>query len=158
MLRDEYPLYFEKEAARDVDVQAHRHWKVLAQSKNELGGRRAYRVTVGPQDLLLADRHPLFSRAAFVQHALWVTTFNENELYATGAYPNQQVITNGVNTYQYNNDRIKDSDVVVWVTQSTSYLPRIEDHPSGRMQHVSVRIEPDGFFDSNPTIDLPPQR
>ena len=49
-----------------------------------------------------------------------------------------------------------DTDLVVWYTFGQTHVPRIEDWPVMPVSSVGFMLRPDGFFDANPAIDLPP--
>ncbi len=50
---------------------------------------------------------------------------------------------------------IEDEDLVLWYTFSSHHAPRLEDWPVMPVQHSGFRLEPFGFFDRNPALDVP---
>ena len=56
---------------------------------------------------------------------------------------------------QAEGDDLTDTDVVLWHTFGTSHLPRPEDWPIMPCEYVGFTLKPVGFFDRNPTIDVP---
>jgi primary-amine oxidase len=44
----------------------------------------------------------------------------------------------------------------MWATVGTHHLPRPEDWPVMPVARARLRLEPDGFFDRNPALDVPP--
>jgi primary-amine oxidase len=45
---------------------------------------------------------------------------------------------------------------VLWHTFGTSHIARPEDWPVMPAEHCGFRLRPWGFFDRNPTLDVPP--
>jgi primary-amine oxidase len=46
--------------------------------------------------------------------------------------------------------------VVVWHTFTARHVVRPEDWPVMPVTRVGFQLRPDGFFDGNPALDLPP--
>ena len=46
-------------------------------------------------------------------------------------------------------------DIVLWHTFGTTHFPRPEDWPVMPVDHVGFTLKPVGFFDRNPTLDVP---
>ena len=51
---------------------------------------------------------------------------------------------------------LTDRDVVAWYSFGSFHAPRLEDWPVMPVQHVGFKLEPCGFFDRNPALDVPP--
>ena len=51
-----------------------------------------------------------------------------------------------------------DRDLVVWYTFGQTHVPRLEDWPVMPVSSIGFLLRPDGFFDRNPALDLPPPR
>jgi primary-amine oxidase len=62
----------------------------------------------------------------------------------------------GVEMWSANDRPIVDKDVVLWYTHSVLHLPRPEDWPVMPVVRTGFHLEPLGFFDRNPALDLPP--
>ena len=48
-----------------------------------------------------------------------------------------------------------DTDIVLWYSFGSFHAPRLEDWPVMPVTHAGFRLEPRGFFDANPALDLP---
>ena len=103
-----------------------------------------------------ADDAHIAPRGAFCAKHLWVTAHDPNELYAAGAYPYQNPNPGGLPEWTKRNRDIVDTDVVVWYTFGSHHVPRLEDWPVMPVQHVGFKLEPCGFFDRNPALDVAP--
>jgi len=144
------------EQARDADASTSRGWVVESASKvNALGEPTAYALEAG--DTAVAQQLPTFpalARAPFAQHPFWVTLYKGSELYAAGDYPNQGGAGEGLSAYTSSED-VDGKDVVVWYTLALTHHPRVEEYPVMSIDRLGFRIVPDGFFDSNPALDVP---
>jgi primary-amine oxidase len=159
-LTDVTPLLKESAAQRVSNPASSRFWRVANPSrKNSLGQPVAYRLcpseTTGPFALPGAS---LLKRAAFLTRHLWVTPFDARERFPAGEYPNQNPGGDGLPKWTAANRDLADRDVVVWYTFGQTHIPRLEDWPVMPVASVGFMLRPDGFFDRNPALDLPPPR
>jgi hypothetical protein len=51
---------------------------------------------------------------------------------------------------------IDGTDIVVWHTFGPTHFPRLEDWPVMPVARCGFVLKPTGFFDRNPTLDVPP--
>ena len=98
----------------------------------------------------------LLRRAAFLTHQLWVTPFDPKERFPAGEYPNQNPGGDGLPRWTKANRDLADRDLVVWYTFGQTHVPRLEDWPVMPVSSVGFMLRPDGFFDRNPALDVPP--
>jgi primary-amine oxidase len=152
------PLRTELEAQQLVDPLAGRHWKISnAAALNGLGAPVAYRLVPGANVLPFALPDSSISRRAeFMTKHLWVTPFDPAERYPAGDYPNQHAGGAGLPEWTRANRVIEDTDVVLWYVFTSHHVPRPEDWPVMPATRVGFRLEPVGFFDRNPSLDVPP--
>ena len=54
------------------------------------------------------------------------------------------------------NRAIENTDVVLWYVFGHNHIPRPEDWPVMPASYIGFSLKPDGFFDANPALDLPP--
>jgi primary-amine oxidase len=151
-------LTTETEAQRDFDLSQNREWTIINSSQtNALGSDIGYALEVeGNAVPYAAPTSSIRQRAGFVNHHLWVTQYNPNELYAGGDYPNQSTAGQGVVEYSSDNASIVGQDVVLWYTLGLTHHPRPEDFPILSVEQAGFEIVPEGFFTQNPTLDVPP--
>jgi primary-amine oxidase len=120
--------------------------------------RPAGRLRARPQNapLLAADRGAAVTgRAAFATRHLWVTRYDHAQRYAAGDLPNQHPGGAGLPTYVAADRDIDGQDIVLWHTFGMTHFPRPEDWPVMPVAHCGFTLRPVGFFDRNPTLDLP---
>lgn len=116
----------------DIDYNKNGSFKIANSScKNSVNGLdAAYKIHVPPFQKLLADNDSFhYKRAEFADHSIYVTKYQEDELYPAGRYTNQSRGGTGVRTWSQRNDNVKDEDIVVWVQFGINHIPRIEDFP-----------------------------
>jgi primary-amine oxidase len=100
--------------------------------KNPVSGKPVgYKLAPAPTQLLLADPDSVQSkRALFAHHHLWITKYQDDELYAGGRYTLQsQQEIDGVADAASRNDPVENTDVVVWNVFGLTHNPRVEDWP-----------------------------
>ena len=153
----ETPLRTEDDAQRIADRSTGRVWNIVNPNKlNAVGKPVAY--TLHPEGnplLLAADDSSIARRAAFATKHLWVTPFDESERYPTGDYVNQHSGGAGLPAFTAANRSVENTDVVVWHTFGLTHTPRLEDWPIMPVDYTGFTMKPDGFFDRNPTLDVP---
>jgi primary-amine oxidase len=136
----------------------------------------AYKLQTSPSQMLLANPKSFGAkRAQFATRPIWVTKYQDDELFAGGEFTNQSKKSEGVEVWAARNENVEDEDVVLWHSKSSRYHfgltksiwltlntafglthnPRIEDFPVMPMERVSVMLKPDGFFTKNPALDVP---
>jgi primary-amine oxidase len=95
-------------------------------------------------------------RAAAIAHALWVTPYDENQRWPCGDFPNLSAEDSGLPAWTAANRPIEDTDVVLWYVFGIHHVTRPEDWPIMPSDVVSFWLKPFGFFDRNPSLDVPP--
>jgi primary-amine oxidase len=148
----------ETDARRVVHQASNRYWKIVNRTRrNRIGEPVAYRLV--PQSGTLpywAEDSYIARRAGFASKHLWVTPNDPTELYAGGTYPNQNPGPDGLPVWTERDRELVDRDVVVWYSFGSHHVPRLEDWPVMPAQHVGFKLEPCGFFDENPALDVAP--
>ncbi|MGI5193557.1 primary-amine oxidase [Streptomyces sp. CA-288835] len=147
----------ERDGRRMCDPLTARTWKITNPGvRNRFDEPVAYKLVpfVGPT-LLAAPESDLARRAEFARAHLWVTRYSPDEQHAAGDYPNQHP-GDGIGRWIEQGRDLADTDVVLWHTFGTSHLPRPEDWPIMPCEYVGFALKPVGFFDRNPSLDVPP--
>jgi len=151
-------LSTEQDAIRRADPQAHRFWKIVNRdSLNVVNEPVGYRIIPGADSITLAAQPDAWvsKRAAFATQNLWVTPYDARERFPAGEYPNQSTGGDGLPAYTAQDRSIIDTDLVVWYTFGMHHVVRLEDWPVMPRQHVGFMLQPFGFFDRDPVMDLP---
>ncbi len=152
------PLASEGGAARELNLASGRYWKVTNNdSTNGLGNPVAYKLAPGSNALPLLDPDaPVAKRAGFMFKHFWATAFDPKELYPAGWFPNQSGLGEGLPEWIKSDRSLENTDLVAWYTLSFNHLPRPEDWPIQPVVYADFHWMPDGFFDENPALDVPP--
>jgi primary-amine oxidase len=147
----------EREAQLHMSMEEPAVWRVINPSVHgPLGYPVGYEIR--PEHnakALLAPDDPPQRRAGFTEHALWVTPYKPDELYAAGDYPTQSHGGDGLPAWTAANRAIEDTDIVVWYTLGVHHTVRAEDWPVMPTAWHSFEIRPFDFFERNPALDLP---
>ena len=146
----------EQDAVRRADAGKYRFWKIANRhSRNLVDEPVAYRLQPTGAITLCANPDSwVAKRAGFATNNFWVTAYDETERYPAGN-PNQSRGGDGLPRWISRNRNIVDEDIVVWYTFGMHHVVRLEDWPVMPRQHVGFILQPHGFFDQNPTLDLP---
>jgi primary-amine oxidase len=150
-------LATEKAARGHLKLETARTWRVVNPSvKNAVGEPVGYKFLPGDNSFPLASPDAWWrKRAGFVNHHVWVTPYREDERYAAGDYPNQSSGGDGLSKWTECNRGIENTDVVFWYTFGHTHVPRPEDYPVMPAAYIGFTLKPNGFFDMNPSNDLP---
>jgi primary-amine oxidase len=157
-LAEETLLATEKAARRLADPARARYWKIVnPHARNALGQNTAYRLLPhGAVPSFTSERARVSRRAGFIRRHLWVTPYAEDERFPAGRYVNQSSGADGIDVWTERDRSVKDTDIVVWHTFGHHHLPRPEDFPVQPVVSTGFTLQPFGFFDRNPALDVPP--
>jgi primary-amine oxidase len=146
----------ESDAQRHSTMNAPEIWRIVNPGVNgAYGAPVGYEIeAMGAMTLMSPDDY-MQKRGGFTNHALWVTPYRRDELYAAGDYPSVSTGGAGLPTWTAANRSIANTDVVTWVTMGFHHVPRPEDWPVMPTAWHSFELKPVGFFARNPAIDLP---
>jgi primary-amine oxidase len=148
----------ESQSGRDYDFGAQRSWKVTNPGRtNFLGTPVAYKLVPGAAiPPLMAPGAPQFLRAPVIGHTLWVTRHHDDEQWPCGVYPTQSETDEGMTRWISDDESLENTDVVLWYVFGIHHITRTEDWPVMPADTVSFWLKPFGFFDRNPSLDVPP--
>ncbi|KAH3664144.1 hypothetical protein OGAPHI_004858 [Ogataea philodendri] len=115
-----------------------------------------YKILMPARQMLLADDDSFNAkRAHFATQQLWVTKYQDNELYAAGEFTNQSHVDTGLKEWAYRKENVRNSNPVVWATLGFTHIPRAEDFPVMPVETHEIGIVPHDFFEKNPALDVP---
>jgi primary-amine oxidase len=152
------PLRTEAEGRQDYDWGTQRGWKVVNDNvRNGLGTKVGYKLIPSATFPPMIDpASPAFRRAQVVGHTLWVTPYREDERWPCGDFPVQAERDTGLPAWTEADRNIENTDVVLWYVFGIHHITRPEDWPVMPVDTVSFWLKPFGFFDRNPSLDVPP--
>ncbi|WP_028676864.1 primary-amine oxidase [Salinispora arenicola] len=151
-------LVSEWTARRDASPSLNREWQVInTESLNHLGHPVGYALVPEGRPTLLADpQSSIAVRAQFARHHLWVTRYADDERYPAGHLVNQHPGGAGLPAWTATDRPVDGEDIVLWHTFGLTHWPRPEDWPVMPVDTTGFTLKPVGFFDRNPTLDVPP--
>ncbi len=151
-------LRTESEATRRCDSSRGRTWRVINPGQlNRYGKPVGYMLYPEAAPVLLAaPGSSLHARAGFATAHLWVTRYQPEQRYPAGDMVNQHPGGGGLPQFIAGDRDIDGQDIVVWHTFGPAHFPRPEDWPVMPVARCGFVLKPSGFFDRNPTLDVPP--
>ncbi|KAG5604732.1 hypothetical protein H5410_026224 [Solanum commersonii] len=156
---EERLLRTELEAMRDCNPLTARHWIIRnTRTVNRTGQLTGYKLVPGSNCLPLAGSEAKFlRRAAFLKHNLWVTPYSREEIFPGGEFPNQNPrVGEGLATWVQQNRSLEETQIVLWYIFGLIHVPRLEDWPVMPVEHIGFMLQPHGFFNCSPAVDVPP--
>jgi primary-amine oxidase len=151
-------LRSEAEAGRRCDASRGRTWRVISTERaNRFGVPTSYTLYPEAAPVLLADpASSLAARAGFAAQHLWVTQYDPAQRYPAGDFVNQHPGGAGLPAFVAGDRDIDGTDIVLWHTFGPAHFPRPEEWPVMPVARCGFVLKPTGFFDRNPTLDVPP--
>lgn len=95
-------------------------------------------------------------RAFFATKHLFVTPHDDAQLFPSGDHVVQSEDCLGLKQWTKEDRSLVGADPVIWYSFGVTHLPRVEDFPIMPVETVGFMLKPYGFFNWNPTLDLPP--
>jgi primary-amine oxidase len=152
------PVTSEAESARDYNWATQRSWKVVNPNRtNSVGTNPAYKlVPTASIPPMMDPEAPQYLRAPVIGHTVWVTRQHDDERWPCGAYPTQSTYDDGMTRWIADDEPLENTDVVLWYVFGIHHVTRVEDWPVMPADTIAFWLKPFGFFDQNPSIDVPP--
>jgi primary-amine oxidase len=163
----------ENESGHDLDHTTNRSFKIVNEHKLNPTTRSpvGFKLLPSYSQLLLAHPRSFHARRSeFAQHAVWVTRYQDDELFPAGKHTMQSMGGDGIASAierrrkeaaaggEALSTSVRDCDIVVWHTFGSTHNPRIEDWPVMPCEKMTVGLKPANFFEGNPGIDVAPSR
>jgi primary-amine oxidase len=150
----------EKAGGYEWDPKAQRVWSIANKNRTHYASGKPVSYKIHTRDftpLALREDSMAGKRAQFATRSLWVSKFDEEQLWPSGKYVPQQRDTaeDSIGNWVKDGHNVADEDVVVWLTFGVTHVPRPEDFPVMPVEHLSVWLKPANFFKMNPAHDLP---
>jgi primary-amine oxidase len=152
----------EKEQGLDLDHSKNRVFKIVNEEKINptTGTPVGFKLMPYYSQMLLA--HPSSyhaKRSEFGAHAVWVTKYSDDELFASGKHTMQSLGGEGIASWIKKREvteetGVRNDDIVVWHTFGSTHNPRIEDWPVMPCESMKVGLKPVNFFEGNPGLDV----
>lgn len=112
----------ETSSSAQISVDRHRVFKICNPGViNPVSYKPvAYKLHAAPSQMLLLNPNTIgHKRAIFATQPIWVTRYNDDELYAAGDFTNQSRESEGVDRWVERKDPVVNEDVVLWHSKFT---------------------------------------
>lgn len=159
----------------DLDISKSRTIKILNSDViNPISGKPVgYKLHAVPSQMMMMPKNTFnYKRGIFASRPIWVTKYQDEELWAAGEFTNQSREDTGLAVWADRNENIEHEDVVLWHTFGTTHVPRPEgkccqlpmtmkdtntclDFPVMPSETFMLSLKPTSFFDVNPSNDVP---
>ena len=150
--------YLDKAGSVEQSPFTNRSYKIINENvvNPTTKGNVGYKVVMPARQMILADEDSFnVKRAKFATKQLWVTKYQDNQLFAAGEFTNQSQTDTGVGEWVKGEDPVRNEDVVVWATLGFTHIPRAEDFPVMPVEIHNIHLVPFNFFERNPALDIP---
>ncbi|EER26360.1 hypothetical protein D8B26_003276 [Coccidioides posadasii str. Silveira] len=148
------------ETPLDTDITKGRVFKIINENitNSVTGTAIGYKLVPHYSQMLLAHPSSIHARRSeFCSHPIWVTKYNDKELYAAGDHTMQSLGGEGIGSWIKSRPHptsVRNEDIVVWHTFGTTHNPRVEDWPVMPCEKMLVSLKPVNFFDRSPALDV----
>lgn len=112
-----------------LDVDQSRTYKITNPNvKNPISDKPvAYKLHAMPSQMMIMKSHTFnWKRGQFASKPIWVTKYQDDELYAAGEFTNQSREDTGLSVWTQRPDRVDNTDVVLWHSFGLTHVPRPE--------------------------------
>jgi primary-amine oxidase len=152
----------ESDAQALTNPQTGRYWEIINENEhNDATGQPVgYRLRQKNGDNTAFAPQPDSSdmkRLGLADKHLWVTQYDDDEVFPAGEYPNQNPGGEGLPEWVQQDRSVENEDVVVWYNMNQTHVCAPEDWPILPAKMMSFKLEPAHFFEENPAIDVPPE-
>ncbi|RTE84175.1 hypothetical protein BHE90_001241 [Fusarium euwallaceae] len=148
----------EKPGGYDLDLTKNRTFKIINEARtNAISGKpHGYKLHAVPSQMLMMAPYTFnFRRGIFTSKPIWVTKYNDDELWASGEFTNQSREDTGLAIWAKRDENVKNEDVVLWHAFGVTHVTRPEDFPVMPVEKFAVSLKPTSFFEVNPSNDVP---
>jgi primary-amine oxidase len=166
--------YVETETGLDLDHRVNRVFKIVNERNlHPISGTPVgFKLLPWYSQTLLAHPSSFHAkRAEFASHAVWVTRYDDAEMFPAGRFTMQSEGGEGIASWIEQRRRevegkekdseevrartgVRDTDIVVWHTFGSTHNPRVEDWPVMPVEKMVVGLKPVNFFARNPALDV----
>lgn len=119
--------------------------------------KRGYKIqTNGFNKVVIPDEWPMLNGASWAKYQVAVTKFDEKERTTASYFVQGDPFEPAINFDDFftDNDNLKDTDLVAWVTVGIHHLPTYEDLPVTTTpgKTLSISLAPFNYFKRDPSI------
>ena len=149
--------YVETESANRINLDEPKFWVVVNENeRNKWGAQRGYQIKpLSTAAQTATDAHPAMPALSFTKYHCTVTKRKETEQTSTSSSDvNRLDKPVGDLEKMLNNEPIRNTDIVNWVSVGFLHLPTSEDSPMTNRVESGFMLKPFNFFDKTAVFDL----
>ncbi|KAL4224874.1 tryptamine:oxygen oxidoreductase (deaminating) [Mactra antiquata] len=168
---DEVPPYFlsnitryleyetiDRETAYRLNLDEPKFWLVVNENeKNKWGAKKSYQIKpLSTAAQTASDVHPAMPALSFTKYHCTVTKRKESEQYLTSTSDVNRLDkpVGHLERMLEDNEYIRNTDIVNWVSVGFLHLPTSEDSPMTNRVESGFMLKPFNFFDKTPVFDI----
>ncbi|WAR64095.1 hypothetical protein PtB15_16B255 [Puccinia triticina] len=148
------------EGAQKYDHSKGRYWSIVNPNKVHYASKEpiGYRIVCRDQPPMLAKADSMIAqRAPFAKHDFFVTPYVPHQYYPSGKFVpgTMETPVDSIENWLADDQNIENEDIVTYVTFGVNHIPTPEQFPVMSAETLTVTLKPSGFFDQNPSLDVP---
>lgn len=119
----------------DLDVSQSRTYRIINSNHiNAVSGKPiGYKLHASPSQMLMMGPHTFnYKRGIFSSRPIWVTKYQDGELWAAGEFTNQSRNDSGMAVWANRKECVENEDVVLWHTFGVTHVTRPEGNRVNR--------------------------
>nr|GLL36161.1 hypothetical protein DM860_011308 [Ipomoea trifida] len=121
----------------------------------EAGNENVHNNAFYPQETLLRSELQAMRDCDPFSARHWI--YAPGEDFPGGEFPNQNPrIGEGLASWVKQDRSLEETDIVMWYVFGITHVPRLEDYPVMPVEHIGFVLQPHGFFNCSPAVDVPP--
>ncbi|KAI9623240.1 hypothetical protein H4Q26_014736 [Puccinia striiformis f. sp. tritici PST-130] len=149
-----------REGAQKYDHSKGRYWSIINPNKLHYASQEpiGYRIVCRDQPPMIAKPDSMIAkRAPFAKHDFFVTPYVRHQFYPAGKFVPGGIDTpaDSIENWLAIDRSIDNTDIVTYLTFGVNHIPTPEQFPVMSAETLTVTLKPSGFFDQNPSLDVP---
>lgn len=123
----------------ELDINKNRTFKIINEARtNAVSGKpHGYKLHPVPSQMLMMNPTTFnFRRGVFTSKAIWVTKYQDDELWASGEFTNQSREDTGLAIWAKRDENVKNEDVVLWHSFGVTHVTR----PEGKLSTKGLKL------------------
>lgn len=149
--------YIEMETAKRINMDEPKFWVIVNEKeRNKWGVERGYRIEpLATASQILTNDNPAMPAVSFSKYHCTVTKRKESEQYLTSTSDSHR-LDKPIEDLEkmLNNERVRDTDIVNWVSIGFLHIPTSEDVPMTNRVESGFVLKPFNFFDKTAVFDM----
>ncbi|POW09523.1 hypothetical protein PSTT_06726 [Puccinia striiformis] len=140
--------------AQKYDHSKGRYWSIINPNKLHYASQEP----IGDQPPMIAKQDSMIAkRAPFAKHDFFVTPYVRHQFYPAGKFVPGGIDTpaDSIENWLAVDRSIDNTDIVTYLTFGVNHIPTPEQFPVMSAETLTVTLKPSGFFDQNPSLDVP---